>query len=101
MGGAFPGVLPPALRAVAAVQACVLALLTGIVVARAGVALPLWSHAARRWIWLAVALSGISLVLNLITPSSGERILWAPASLLLLASSLVVATGPVASPSSS
>lgn len=100
MGGAFPGVMPPALRAAAAVQACVLALLAGIVVGRAGVALSRWSHAARRLIWLAVAFAVISLVLNLITPSPGERILWAPVALLLLVSSLVVAIGPGASPSS-
>jgi len=100
MGGAFPGVMPPALRAAAVVQACVLALLAGIVLARAGVALPRWSHAARRLIWLVVAFAGISLVLNLITPSSGERILWAPVALVLFVSGLVVAIGPAASPSS-
>jgi len=100
MGGAFPGVMPPALRAAAAVQACVLALLAGIVLACAGIALPRWSRAGRRLIWLVVVFAGISLVLNLITPSSGERILWAPVALFLFVSSLVVAIGPGASASS-
>jgi hypothetical protein len=36
----------------------------------------------------------MSFVLNLITPSAGERALWAPVLLLLLASSLVVAIKP-------
>jgi hypothetical protein len=45
-----------------------------------------------RWaIWLVVVGSALSLFLNLISPSSGERALWAPVLALLLASSLTVA----------
>ena len=46
----------------------------------------------RRLVWLVVAFAAVSLVLNLITPSAGERAIWAPVAVLLLASSTVVAT---------
>lgn len=93
MGGAFPGQFPPPMRVAALVQALLLVALAGVVLARAGVALPRWSRTSRRWIWVAVAFSGLSLILNLITPSPGERMIWAPVAFLLLLCSLVVARG--------
>jgi hypothetical protein len=93
MGGAFPGQFPPAMRVAALVQAVVLVALAGIVLARAGVALPRWSRGSRRWIWVVVAFSSLSLLLNLITPSPGERMIWAPVGFVLLVCSLVVARG--------
>lgn len=95
MGGAFPGQFPTELRIVALGQAVLLLTLTGVVLARAGLALPGWSRAARWLIWVVVAFSVISLVLNLITPSAGERAIWAPVALLLVISSVTVAfSGP-------
>lgn len=91
MGGAFPGQFPPELRVAAVIQAVILALLAGVVLARAGVALPNWSRTSRWLIWVAVAFSGLSLVLNIITPSSIERAIWAPVALIMLISSLTVA----------
>lgn len=91
MGGAFPGQFPPELRVAAVVQAVILAFLTLVVLARAGVAMPRWSGATRWLIWVAVAFSALSLVLNLITPSAGERALWAPVALIMLVSSVIVA----------
>lgn len=93
MGGAYPGQFPPALRIAALVQAGILIGLAGIVLARAGIALQSWERVARWMVWVAVAFSAVSLVLNLITPSAGERMLWAPVALVLLACSLLVATG--------
>lgn len=95
MGGAFPGQFPPALRVGAVVQAVILSLLAGVVLARAGAALPRWRRTSRWLIWLVVAVSALSLLLNLITPSGGERLIWAPVAFLLLASSFYVATGPM------
>ena len=94
MGGAFPGQFPPALRIAALVQAGILIGLAGIVLARAGIALKSWERVARWMVWVAVAFSAVSLVLNLITPSAGERMLWAPVAFVLLVCSLLVATGP-------
>jgi hypothetical protein len=42
-------------------------------------------------VWFVVVFVTVSLVLNLITPSAGERALWAPVAAVLLASSTVVA----------
>ena len=91
MGGAFPGQFPPSMRIGAGVQAIILAGLAGVVLARAGVALGGWSRASRWLIWVVVAFSTLSLVLNLITPSTDERAIWAPVAFVMLASSLVVA----------
>jgi hypothetical protein len=91
MGGAFPGQFPPELRVAAVVQAVILALLAMVVLARAGVALPKWARTSRWLIWVVVAFSGLSLVLNLITPSAGERAIWAPVVLVMLVCSVIVA----------
>ena len=79
------------MRVGAVVQAIILAGLAGVVLARAGVALSKWSRASRWLIWFVIAFSALSLVLNLITPSAGERALWAPVAFVMLVSSLVVA----------
>ena len=91
MGGAFPGQFPPALRIGALVQAVLLLALAAVVLARAGVILPRWSRVSRWLIWFVVAFTTLSLVLNLITPSAGERAIWAPIAFLLLISSGIVA----------
>ncbi len=91
MGGAFPGQLPPALRAGALLQAVLNALMAAVLLSRAGVALPTWSRPARWLAWVVVAMAALGAVLNLITPSSGERAIWAPLALVMLASSVVVA----------
>jgi len=91
MGGAFPGAFPTPLRVAALVQAAVLVAATLVVLARAGVAMPAWARASRLTIWFVVALSAVSLVLNTITPSAGERAIWAPVAAVMLVSVLVVA----------
>jgi len=91
MGGAFPGQFPPPLRIAALVQAVLLLVLAAVVLARAGVILPGWLRVSRWLIWFVVAFAALSLVLNLITPSAGERAIWAPVAFLLLISSGIVA----------
>lgn len=91
MGGTFPGRFPPRMRVAAVVQAVVLALVGVVVVSHAGLLLPAIAETVPWAVWLAVGLSGVSLVLNAITPSVGERRLWVPVALVLLVSSLVVA----------
>ena len=91
MGGAFPGQFPPALRIAALVQAVLLLALAVVVLARAGVLLPGWSRVSRWLIWFVVAFAALSFVLNLITPSAGERAIWAPVTFLMLISSGIVA----------
>ncbi len=64
---------------------------------RADIALPGWARASRWLVWIVVAVTGISLVLNLITPSSKEQMIWAPVAFIVFICSLVVATGPASS----
>lgn len=91
MGGAFPGAFPPAMRVAAVLQAVVLAASGGVVLSRAGLVLPAWRRLSRRLVWAIVGLLGFALILNLITPSALERMIWAPAVLALLITSLRVA----------
>jgi hypothetical protein len=94
MGGASPGQLPPALRIAALVQAALIVGMAAIVLSRAGLILARWSRVSYWLVWVVVALTAMSLVLNLITPSAGEQALWAPVLVVLLASSIVVAIKP-------
>ena len=91
MGGAFPGQFPPELRIAAIIQAVLLAGLAAVILSRVGVILPSWSRASRWLAWVVVAFSTVSFILNLITPSAGERAIWAPTAFLLLISSVIVA----------
>lgn len=91
MGGAFPGQFPPALRVTALVQAALLLAMAAVVLSRARLILPGWLRVSRWLIWFVVAFAAVSFLLNLFTPSAGERALWAPAAFLLLVSSAIVA----------
>ena len=91
MGGAFPGQFPPALRIAALVQALLIVGMVGVVLSRAGLVHTRFSSTSRRLVWIVVAFALASVVLNLITPSAGERAIWAPVALVLLACSAVVA----------
>ena len=91
MGGASPGQFPPALRIAAIIQAALLAGMAAVILTRAGLILPGWSRASHWLVWIVVALTAFSLVLNLLTSSAGERAIWAPTLSLLLISSLIVA----------
>lgn len=94
MGGAYPGQFPPSLRVAALIQGLLWVILAGVIVSRAGIALPGWSRVSRWLVWIVVGLAAMSLVLNLMTPSAAERLIWAPVALLMLICSLVVANGP-------
>jgi hypothetical protein len=91
MGGAFPGSFPVTLRIAALAQAVLIAGMAAVVLSLAGLVGSAWSGVTRWLVWWVVALEAVSLVLNLVTQSAGERAIWAPVALLLLASSAVVA----------
>ncbi|HET7143328.1 MAG TPA: hypothetical protein VFI68_04830 [Anaerolineales bacterium] len=92
MGGAYPGQFPTPLRIAAIIQAMLLVGLAAVILARVGLILPRWSRVSRWLAWVVVAFSAVSFVLNLITPSAGERAIWAPTALVLLISSTIAAT---------
>ena len=91
MGGAFPGVMPAAMRVAALVQIGVWGAVTLVVLSRAGVVLPRWRRVSRWLAWGIVGLLGVSVILNLITPSPMERMIWAPVAAALFATALRVA----------
>lgn len=91
MGGASPGRFSPAMRVSAVVQALLLAGMAVVILARAELILPGWFGVSHWLVWVVVALTALSLVLNLITPSARERAIWVPTLLVLLISSLIVA----------
>ena len=91
MGGAFPGRFPPAMRAAALVQAAVIAFLALVVLSTAGLVLPSLAEALPWAVWVVVALSLVAVALNALSRSAGERRIWVPVALVLLASSLTVA----------
>ena len=93
MGGDTPGVLPRRLRIAAVAQAAILAILALVVLADAGVILPDLAAAYPWAVWVALAFSAVSLVLNAITPSARERRLWLPVAIVLFVTSLIVALG--------
>ena len=94
MSGAFPGPFPTELRIAAVMQALLWVAFACVIVARAGLGLRSLARASRWMAWVIVAVTAVSLILNLISPSAGERILWAPVALVLFVSSVLVATGP-------
>lgn len=94
MGGAFPGQLPPPMRAAAVGSAALLLALAAVVVARAGLALPRWRRASRRLIWVVLAYTVVGVALHVVTPSARERALWLPVLLGLAVCALVVARSP-------
>jgi hypothetical protein len=91
MGGKYPGRFPSAMRVSAVGQAALLAAFVVFVLSEAELVLPSMAETLPWLIWLVVAFSGLSLVLNAITPSAGERRIWVPVALAMLLSSLVVA----------
>jgi hypothetical protein len=94
MAGAFPGRLPASLRVGAALQAVMISAAAVVILARANVVYLRWSRLVHRLTWVIVTVMGVSLVLNVMTPSTGERAIWAPVALMLFATSVVVANGP-------
>jgi hypothetical protein len=91
MGGRFPGRFPPSLRLLALVQAVVLGLMAAVVASSAGL---IGAGLPEGWTWLTwvvVAVAAVSVVMNAASPSPGERRMWVPTGLVMLACSLVVA----------
>ncbi len=90
MGGKFPGVYPKKMRIAAIFMGAFLGLQALIVAVSSGWIYPEWQTVIGRLIWLVVAINVLGFLMNLVTPSRWERIIWAPvASIFLLCSVLV------------
>ncbi len=90
MGGAFPGRYPVRMRVVAVVQALILAIIAVAILSAVGLVAAPWGVTPKWVTWGVAALLGVGLVLNLITPSAGERRIWAPVVAVLLTCCIVV-----------
>ncbi|WP_082084008.1 hypothetical protein [Paenibacillus beijingensis] len=93
MGGKFPGKYPPAMRLASIIQVLILTLIASIVLSKSGLIFSDWYSFTKLAIWFVVSFSVIATILNLITRSVLERRIWAPVSLLLLITSIIVAIG--------
>jgi hypothetical protein len=91
MGGRFPGKFPVSMRIAAFVQALILSLLGLIVPVHAKLVFPEFYASSDIGIWIVVVVFSLSLVMNLVTPSKWERIIWAPVVAILLTCALIVA----------
>ena len=91
MGGAFPGLFPPPMRFAAFMQAALLVVTELVVLSRSGMLLRRWFRQSKWAIWLVVVMGLISVVLNSITPSAGERAIWSPVAVVLFVCSFTVA----------
>lgn len=91
MGGKFPGKFSPLLRVSALAQLLLMAFMALVVLTRAGVLFSEWYETSKSVIWFVVALSFVSAILNTITPSKKERILWSPVTLIMLICVILVA----------
>lgn len=91
MGGKYPGRFPLPLRIGAVIQALILLGIGLIVMIRAKMILSSWYSFSETAIWFVAGFTVLGAVLNLITPSKKERMIWGPVSLVLLISCLLVA----------
>jgi hypothetical protein len=80
------------MRGAAVVQAVFIGAMAGVVLVRAGLVASPWFDISRNLVWVVVAFAVLSMVLNLTTPSKWERRLWGPITVLMLISSIAVAT---------
>lgn len=93
MGGRFPGQLPAPMRVAALIQALVLSLLAVVVLIHSGQMFAGQYAWAGTGAWVVVGIYSLSLLMNLLTPSRWERIIWAPVVAVCLACALLVALG--------
>lgn len=90
-GGAFPGVLPPHMRIASLGSVFLLGALAFVVLVRAGIVQSRWKGACAKLVWFVVAYCGLGVLANSLTPSFWERVIWVPVTVLLFATSLIVA----------
>lgn len=88
-GGQNPGVLPLGARLAAGVSIIIVASIAASLVSVTG-AWPHWPHWAG---WVALGIQAASTMLNVITPSKPERLLWGPVTAVMLVYALLIMLG--------
>ena len=90
MGGRYPGQFPLPIRVAAIVQAILLGCFAWVILIRAQVIDSAYYEMSKIAVWVVVAFMALSLIMQLVTPSKWERILWAPIVGLLLVCACMV-----------
>jgi hypothetical protein len=91
-GGQNKGVLPRNLRIGSVITAFLYLGMAGHYLAQLGVFPKLLSPELNQMAnWAIVGINALALIMNTITPSKRERMIWAPVALVLLGTSLLVA----------
>jgi hypothetical protein len=93
MGGKFPGKYPPRMRIITLLMIPILIFVAVIVLVRSGLLLEEYYDFSKTAIWAVVAFSALGAIMNTITPSKKERMLWAPVTIVLLLCASYVALG--------
>lgn len=91
MGGRFPGKFPLEMRVAALVQAMILVIFAVIVLVRPRLVFPDYFDFSGLAIWFVVVFGALGMVMNMITPSIKERMLWAPIATALFVCAFFVA----------
>ena len=94
MGGRFRGQLPPKMRIAALIQIIVLLAMASIVLIKSDLAFSQFYSIGRIGIWFVAAFFVLGSILNLATPSKGERTIWGPLNIILLITSIIMALSP-------
>ncbi len=93
LGGKYTSRLPCRMRLVCLLTTFIFVGFAAVVMTRAGWILPHLYATSTALIWVVAVYCFVGVVANALTPSRHERMLWLPATTVLLASSLSVATG--------
>lgn len=91
MGGKYPGKYPPKMRMVAAINMAVLTFIGLIVLTKAEILVPQYKTFSNTAIYFVAGFFAIAFMLNIITPSKIERMIWAPVTAAQLITSTIVA----------
>lgn len=91
MGGKFPGKFPVKLRIAAIFQILLLLFFVWIAFVKSGRMNPEWKSFADTMIWVVFGFSVMAAILNIITPSKMERLIWGPVAIILLITNLMIA----------
>lgn len=90
LGGKYPGVLPKNKRWIPLFSTITLIAFAIIIEIRAGYILPEWENFADVMVWFVVAYCALGVIVNTITPSKWERIIWLPVVFAAFICSLLV-----------
>jgi hypothetical protein len=91
LGGRWRGVLPAHMRVAVVISALVNAAAAALVASCAGLTLSAWRSTAQRLVGLITTFYAIGIVMNAITPSPRERMLWLPVTIAMTLCAGIVA----------